>query len=82
MICVREYFYLQRIMLLDENNKSTSCFLLSSNKKNVQRYALLGNSLNVDVAAVLIKLMVLGDDETKLTPEELAELNRLKAEFQ
>jgi len=49
---------------------------------NVQRYALLGNSLNVDVAAVLIKLMVLGDDETKLSPEELAELNRLKAEFQ
>lgn len=26
MICVREYFYLQRIMLLYENNKSTSCF--------------------------------------------------------
>ena len=26
--------------------------------------------------------MVLGDDETKLSPEELAELNRLKAEFQ
>jgi len=47
-----------------------------------QRYALLGNSLNVDVAAVLIKLMVLGDDETKLSPEELSELNRLKAEFQ
>lgn len=63
--------------------KARRVFLqLSSNKKNVQRYALLGNSLNVDVAAVLIKLMVLGDDETKLTPEELAELNRLKAEFQ
>ena len=43
---------------------------------------MLGNSLNVDVAAMMIKLMVLGDDEMKLTKEELDELNKLKMQFQ
>jgi len=47
-----------------------------------QRYAMLGNSLNVDVAAMMIKLMVLGDDETKLSAQELEEFNKLKATFQ
>ena len=43
---------------------------------------MLGNSLNVDVAAMMIKLMVLGDDETKLSAEELEEFNKLKASFE
>jgi len=43
---------------------------------------MLGNSLNVDVAAMMIKLMILGDDELKLSGKELEEFNRLKAQFQ
>jgi hypothetical protein len=43
---------------------------------------MLGNSLNVKVAAIMIKLMVLGDDESKLSKEELEELKRLKLQFQ
>ena len=43
---------------------------------------MLGNSLNVNVATILLKLMVLGDDEGKLSAEERAEYEKLKAEFE
>merc|ERR1711935_738622 len=47
-----------------------------------QRYAMLGNSLNVNVASLMIKLMVLGDDDGKLSAKERAEYEQLKKEFE
>jgi len=58
------------------------CFSFPSELTTRQRYAMLGNSLNVNVAAMMIKLMVLGDDEGKLTASERAEYEKLKAEFE
>ena len=43
---------------------------------------MLGNSLNVNVASLMIKLMVLGDDDGKLSAAERAEYERLKKEFE
>ena len=43
---------------------------------------MLGNSLNVNVAAMMIKLMVLEDDEGKLSSAERAEYEKLKVEFE
>lgn len=58
------------------------CFSFPSELTTRQRYAMLGNSLNVNVAAMMIKLLVLGDDEGKLSVAERAEYEKLKAEFE